>query len=253
VNSPLLTIREVSVRYGAVQVLSGVSLDAPAGSLTAVLGPSGCGKSTLLRAVAGFIKPSSGTITVAGKPVKNPGPDRMMVFQEFDQLLPWKTARENIAFAARVTRHAMKKQLQEEISAVLELMGLNEAGNRFPHQLSGGMQQRVAIARALIAHPNIVLMDEPFASLDAITRTRLQEEVLRLLRAEGLTVVFVTHSIAEAVYLGTQIALLNTSGKLEQLYTNDFQGQRDAQGAFELEREIRQLLDRNEVDGDVRG
>jgi len=172
-----------------------------------VIGPSGCGKSTLLKAIAGFIAPVGGSIAVAGRRTLEPGPDRAVVFQEFDQLFPWRTVLDNVAYPLRVNGRS-RKSARESAREFLELTHLGPAAERYPHQLSGGMKQRVAIARALALEPTVLLMDEPFGALDAITRQRLQAELNRIVDQTSVTVMFVTHSIEEALVLGDRVVVL---------------------------------------------
>src|SRR4051794_22230987 len=172
-----------------------------------VIGPSGCGKSTLLKAIAGFIAPVGGSISVAGRKTLAPGPDRTVVFQEFDQLFPWRTVLDNVAYPLRVNGRS-RKSAKETAREFLELTHLGHAADRYPHQLSGGMKQRVAIARALALEPTVLLMDEPFGALDAITRQRLQAELNRIVDQTNVTVMFVTHSIEEALVLGDRVVVL---------------------------------------------
>jgi NitT/TauT family transport system ATP-binding protein len=172
-----------------------------------VIGPSGCGKSTLLKAVAGFIAPAAGSIEVAGRSTLTPGPDRAVVFQEFDQLFPWRTVLGNVVFPLRRNGHGAD-DARAIARRFLELTHLSHAENRYPHQLSGGMKQRVAIARALSLNPTILLMDEPFGALDAITRQRLQLELNRIVAETEGTLMFVTHSIEEALILGDRVVVL---------------------------------------------
>jgi len=174
-----------------------------------VLGPSGCGKSTLLKAVGGYIRPVEGDIFLDGAPVKAPGPDRVFVFQDFDQLLPWKTVKENIIFALTASGTMPRRQAEERAMHNIDKVKLTEFAKSYPHTLSGGMKQRAAIARALATEPRILLMDEPFAALDALTRSRMQEELLQLWEENKFTVLFVTHSISEAIRLGSRILLLS--------------------------------------------
>ena len=174
-----------------------------------LLGPSGCGKSTLLKAVAGFIPPVEGTIRLDGRTVTAPGPDRIVVFQEFDQLPPWKTVKQNVMFPLLASRTLNRKEAAERALHYLDKVGLAKFADVHPHQLSGGMKQRVAIARALAMQPRVLLMDEPFAALDALTRRRMQEELLALWDEVRFTLLFVTHSIEEALVVGSRIALLS--------------------------------------------
>ncbi|MQA07560.1 MAG: ATP-binding cassette domain-containing protein [Pseudonocardiaceae bacterium] len=175
-----------------------------------LLGPSGCGKSTLLKAVAGFLGLFDGQIRLAGRETLKPGPDRAVVFQEFDQLFPWKTVRDNIVHPQRVIGRA-RSEAERRSDEYLELMKLTQAADRYPHQLSGGMKQRVAIARALALDPMILLMDEPFGALDAQTRSRLQRELIDVAARTNVTLLFVTHSIQEAVYVGDRVVVLGNA------------------------------------------
>jgi NitT/TauT family transport system ATP-binding protein len=174
-----------------------------------ILGPSGCGKSTLLKAVGGYVSPVEGSILLNGNKVVGPGPDRVFVFQEFDQLLPWKTVRENIVFALTASGKLPRREAGERAMHFIEMVKLTEFANSYPHTLSGGMKQRVAIARGMAMEPQILLMDEPFAALDALTRSRMQEELLQLWDDTKFTVLFVTHSIAEAIRVGSRVLLLS--------------------------------------------
>ncbi len=174
-----------------------------------LLGPSGCGKSTLLKGVGGFMKPVEGTIKLNGKVVQRPGPDRMMVFQEFDQLLPWKTVRQNVLFPLLTSGRVKRDEAGARAQKYIDKVGLTKFADVYPHMLSGGMKQRVAIARAMAMEPDILLMDEPFAALDALTRRKMQEELLQLWEDVRFTVLFVTHSIEEAVIVGSRILVLS--------------------------------------------
>jgi len=203
-------IDNVSMVFGrkgaAVAALQNVSLDIAAGEFVCLLGPSGCGKSTLLNAIAGFIKPTGGSITVEGQPISRPGPSRGMVFQEY-ALFPWMTVEKNIAFGLEI-KGASSAEIDATVEELLGLLKLKEFRKRFPKDLSGGMRQRVAIARVLALDPPIMLMDEPFGALDALTRRSLQDELLRIWQSLRKTIVFVTHSIDEAIHLGSRIAVL---------------------------------------------
>jgi len=174
-----------------------------------LLGPSGCGKSSLLKAVAGFIQPAEGTIRLRGAVVQKPGPDRMMVFQEFDQLFPWRTVLENVTFPMTARAGWSRRERRDRALASIEQVGLAKFAGAYPHQLSGGMKQRAAIARAMAMEPDVLLMDEPFAALDALTRRRLQDELLRLWDDLRFTMLFVTHAIDEATRIGSRILVLS--------------------------------------------
>lgn len=175
-----------------------------------LLGPSGCGKSTLLKGVAGYMTPVEGTMTLKGKVIKEPGPDRVMVFQEFDQLLPWKTVKQNITFALTNGGKCSTQAEADEIAMhYINKVKLDRFEDTYPHMLSGGMKQRVAIARGMAMEPDVLLMDEPFAALDALTRLQMQEELLQLWEDTHFTVLFVTHSIEEALIVGSRILVLS--------------------------------------------
>jgi NitT/TauT family transport system ATP-binding protein len=189
-----------------VVALRDINLVVQPGEFVCLLGPSGCGKSTLLNALAGFAPPSSGQITVGGQPVGAPGPDRGMVFQEY-ALFPWMTVAQNVAFGLEL-RGLPKTEVQDKVAELLAMLGLADFAKRFPKDLSGGMRQRVAIARVLALDSPIMLMDEPFGALDALTRRTLQDELLRLWQRWRKTVIFVTHSIEEALYLADRIVVM---------------------------------------------
>jgi NitT/TauT family transport system ATP-binding protein len=209
---PLLELDEVSIGYRTADrvltAIDGVSLTLSAGERLVLLGPSGCGKSTLLRAVGGFIKPSAGGIFLHGRPITRPGPDRMTVFQEFDQLLPWRTVLGNVRFALERGNGLSRPEATEVARDWLGRVGLGRFIEAYPHTLSGGMKQRVAIARAFALQPALLLMDEPFAALDALTRRHMQDELLGLCEETGATALFVTHGIDEAIRVGTRILAL---------------------------------------------
>ena len=211
-RAPLLAVDNVTLQYKTehhlVTATWRVGFEVFEGERFVVLGPSGCGKSTLLKAVAGFMAPVEGQIRLAGRPIDRPGSDRMMVFQEFDQLLPWKTVIGNVMFPLLVNRRMPRKEATEHARSLLAKVNLTRFENVHPHMLSGGMKQRVAIARALAMEPKVLLMDEPFGALDEITRDRLNEELRRVWRETGTTILFVTHSIYEAAYLGQRVLML---------------------------------------------
>ena len=205
-----IRIRGVTKSYGSaerpVEALRGIDLDIAVGEFVCLLGPSGCGKSTLLNAIAGFAPPSAGSILVGGAPVAGPGPDRGMVFQEY-ALFPWMTVAGNIGFGLEI-RGLTRAAIAARVGALLDQLTLSEFAGRYPKDLSGGMRQRVAIARILALDSPILLMDEPFGALDALTRSNLQDELLRLWADLRKTIVFVTHSIDEAILLGDRIVVL---------------------------------------------
>lgn len=213
-SAPLLCVDHVKINYRLkntlVQAVEDASFEVMPEEKVILIGPSGCGKSTLLKAVAGFIEPVAGQISFAGSTDVSPGPDRAVVFQEFDQLFPWRTVLENVAYPLRVTGRS-KADAHTEAQSFIDMVGLGHAARRFPHQLSGGMKQRVAIARALALNPPMLLMDEPFGSLDAITRARLQGDLNRLAERARVALLFVTHSIDEALLLGHRVVVLHGS------------------------------------------
>ena len=188
------------------KALDNISLLIAEKEFVAIVGPSGCGKTTCLRMVAGFELPSAGVVSVSGKPVTRPGPDRAVVFQQF-ALFPWKTVRENLDIGLR-NKNLPADERRNLIAAALELMNLASHADAYPHQLSGGMQQRVAIARAYVLDPDVLLMDEPFGALDAQTRVVMQEELVRLSRVNPRTVLFITHAVEEAVYLADRVVVM---------------------------------------------
>ncbi|MEB0048666.1 MULTISPECIES: ABC transporter ATP-binding protein [unclassified Pseudomonas] len=212
-SDALLSVNNVSLEYRTAQrvvrATHQVSFDIDAAERFVLLGPSGCGKSTLLKAVAGFIQPCEGEIRLQGRTVNAPGPDRIVVFQEFDQLPPWKTVKQNVMFALLASKTLKRKEAEERARHYLDKVGLSAFADAYPHTLSGGMKARVAIARALAMQPKILLMDEPFAALDALTRRKMQEELLLLWEEVRFTLLFVTHSIEEALVVGNRILLLS--------------------------------------------
>lgn len=196
--------------------VSEVDFDVAAGEFVVLVGPSGCGKSTLLDLLAGLTTPTSGRILLDGRPVSGPGLDRGIVFQQY-ALLPWRTALGNIEFGLEATG-VRRRERTERARHYLDLVGLSGFEDRHPHELSGGMRQRVAIARSLAYDPDVLLMDEPFAALDAQTRESLQDELLRIWARTGKTIVFITHAIDEAVYLGQRVAVLTSRpGRVKQV------------------------------------
>ena len=209
----LLSVDQVSLEYRTpqrvVRATHQVSFEIDQADRFILLGPSGCGKSTLLKAVAGFHAPCEGQIRLQGQPVTAPGPDRMVVFQEFDQLPPWKTLKQNVMFPLLASKTLPRREAEERALHYLDKVGLAAFADAYPHTLSGGMKARVAIARALAMQPKILLMDEPFAALDALTRRKMQEELLLLWEEVRFTLLFVTHSIEEALVVGNRILLLS--------------------------------------------
>jgi NitT/TauT family transport system ATP-binding protein len=216
-----LTIRHLSKTYfdayaGAhVHAVQDVSLEVSEGEFVSIVGPSGCGKTTILNMVAGFIPPSGGEIRIDGRAVSGPGPDRGVVFQSF-ALFPWKTVLENVAFGPKM-RGIARPERERIAREFLALAGLSHAAERYPNELSGGMQQRVGVVRALANEPDVLLMDEPFASVDAQTRMTLQEELTRIWQERRPTVLFITHDVAEAVFLANRVVVLSKGRVLKEV------------------------------------
>lgn len=216
-----LALRNLSKTYfdayeGAhVTAVHDVSLEVPPGEFVSIVGPSGCGKTTILNMVAGFIPASGGEILVDGRAIAGPGPDRGVVFQSF-ALFPWKTVLENVAFGPKM-RGVPKAEREAIAREFLGLAGLAHAAERYPNELSGGMQQRVGVVRALANNPDVLLMDEPFASVDAQTRMTLQEELTRIWQERRPTVLFITHDVAEAVFLANRVVVLSKGRVLKEL------------------------------------
>jgi NitT/TauT family transport system ATP-binding protein len=216
-----LILRDLSKTYfdpyaGAhVTAVQDVSLTVLQGEFVSIVGPSGCGKTTLLNMIAGFIPISAGEILLDGRVVKGPGPERGVVFQSF-ALFPWKTVLENVAFGPKMCGLA-KKECHRIAREYLDLAGLGQAADRYPNELSGGMQQRVGVVRALANNPDVLLMDEPFASVDAQTRMTLQEELTRIWQERRPTIIFITHDVGEAVFLADRVVVLSKGRVLKEL------------------------------------
>ncbi|MDR3323201.1 MAG: ABC transporter ATP-binding protein [Zoogloeaceae bacterium] len=212
------------LKSGPVQALQDICLNIPTGKIVSIVGASGCGKSTLLRIIGGLESEFQGDITLNGQPIRGPGLDRGIVFQEH-RLLPWLTVEQNILFGLEhLSREEAKKRTQEQ----LELVGLSAFARAYPAQLSGGMAQRVAIARALANRPEILLLDEPFGALDALTRIQMQEEVIRIWQVERMTTVLVTHDVDEAIYLGDYIVVMSARpGTIRLILENGIAHPRD--------------------------
>jgi NitT/TauT family transport system ATP-binding protein len=212
---PLIEAREVTAAYENVRertrliALRNVNLDIGEGEFVAIVGPSGCGKTTFLNMVAGFIKPVNGTVKVRGQEVRGPGADRAMVFQDY-ALLPWRTVERNVHFGVEMRAGGRSKgEIADRVQQSIELVGLKGFERSYPHELSGGMRQRVGIARALVSEPDILLMDEPFAAIDAMTREGMQAELERIIAKTRQTVIFITHSIDEAIQLADRVVVIS--------------------------------------------
>jgi NitT/TauT family transport system ATP-binding protein len=213
VDTGLVEIDRVTIAFGkgakTHKAVEETSIRIEPGEFVCILGPSGCGKSTLLNSVAGYVKPNSGEVRVDGEPVTKPGPDRGMVFQQYS-LFPWKTVRENVAFGPKIAGESATAA-EAIANTFLDMVGLSRFANRYPAELSGGMQQRVGIARALANYPRVLLMDEPFGALDAQTRLMMQESLLNIWKEFGTTVLFITHDVDEAIFLADRVLVMSAS------------------------------------------
>jgi len=254
---PLLDVRGVTLQYKTkdhlVTATYRVGFQVFRSDRYVILGPSGCGKSTLLKAVGGYIEPVEGEMRLGGSTIKKPGADRVMVFQEFDQLLPWKTVRENVTFALTASGRLPRRQAEEKAMQYIEKVNLGKFADSYPHTLSGGMKQRVAIARGMAMEPEILLMDEPFAALDALTRRKMQEELLALWEGTRFTVLFVTHSIPEAIRIGSRILLLTPHPGQVKAELNSLPPDTDPATLAALEQRIHGMLFADAVEEVVHG
>jgi NitT/TauT family transport system ATP-binding protein len=217
---PLIRIKNIWKSYGDKQILKEINLDIMPGQLICIVGASGCGKTTLLNLVGGFLKADQGQIDLQGQKINKPSSQCIMVFQEFDQLFAWKTVRKNVEFPLKkIRKNCSPKELRECVSHYLKLVKLSDYENYYPAQLSGGMKQRTALARALALTPKVLLMDEPFGSLDAQTKNELQESLLEIREKTQTTILFVTHDIREAMVLADRIVVLK-SGRIMEIIDN---------------------------------
>jgi NitT/TauT family transport system ATP-binding protein len=225
-----VSVQNVTIEYATrsrvVTPIRDLSFELGASEFLCILGPSGCGKTTLLNCLSGFIVPKSGTILVGGKPTVGRGHNRGIVFQDISQLFPWRTARRNVEFGLEIRKvpAAERKNIALEF---LKLVKLPNAGESYPHQLSGGMQQRVAIARALAYNPQVLLMDEPFAALDAMTRDEMQQQLTEIWQSTRKTVVYITHNVGEAVFLADKIMVMSSTGDIKAILDNKVPRPRD--------------------------
>ena len=252
-GTALLTVDGVTLCYTTTeQIVTAtyrVNFQVASGDRFILLGPSGCGKSSLLKAVGGYLPTTEGHITLRGRAVTKPGPDRMMVFQEFDQLLPWKTVKGNVMFPLLASGKLRGKAAEEKAMQYIEKVNLTPFANHHPHLLSGGMKQRVAIARGMAMEPDVLLMDEPYAALDALTRRKMQEELLQLWDDTHFTVLFVTHSIPEAIRCGSRILLLSPHpGQVKAELVSIARDSSDPHAVKALESEIHEMLFADEIE-----
>jgi len=242
--APLVRANGVTLQYKTpehlVTATYRVSFDIFPGERYVILGPSGCGKSTILKAIAGFLKPVEGEFLLKGKRIKEPGPDRLMVFQEFDQLLPWKTVLGNVMFPMRENKIGAA-EAEKRARDALAKVNLSNFTDVYPHMLSGGMKQRTAIARAMAMKPDVLMMDEPYAALDALTRRKMQDELLQLWNDIRFTLVFVTHSIEEAVILGSRILVLSPHPGQVRAELNSPGFAHDARGSVEFQALVQKI------------
>jgi NitT/TauT family transport system ATP-binding protein len=252
-SAPLLKVDGVTLRYKtahhSVTATYRVSFRVNKSDRYVLLGPSGCGKSTLLKAVGGFIRPAEGSITLKDRKIEKPGLDRTMVFQEFDQLLPWKTVKQNVLFPLLCSGKMSCAEATDRAMHYIEKVRLTKFANSYPHTLSGGMKQRVAIARGMALEPDILLMDEPFAALDALTRQKMQEELLTLWNDTKFTVLFVTHSIPEAIKIGNRILLLSPHpGRVRAEMESDGEDSISSEHGCRLSSHVQNLLFSEQVE-----
>ncbi len=231
---PLIAFREVGIRLGGRLILDRVDLSVAKGEFLCVVGPSGCGKTTMLRMIGGLAAASEGAVTYEGRPVTAPRQDIAIIFQDYGKaLLPWRTAAGNVSLALEAIG-TPRAERADRIAELLRKVGLGNHADKFPNQLSGGMQQRLQIARCLAQNPSVLLMDEPFGALDAITRQGLQDEVLRIVEQSGATVFFVTHDLEEAIYLGDRVVAMRPNpGRITEAFDVSLPRPRDQLGTRE--------------------
>ncbi len=255
-NQPKIVVEDVTLDYvdlnrgNHIRALDGLSAEIKENEFFCILGPSGCGKSTLLYLIAGLLKPTGGRILISGRSVKGPGADRGVVFQEY-ALLPWRTVRENVALGLKI-KGIRRDDRNRVAQQFIHLVGLSGFEDRYPHELSGGMRQRVAVARTLANSPEVMLMDEPFAAVDAQTRTTLQEELTRIWGQAKLTVVFVTHNVDEAIFLGdTVLVMTPRPGRVHTIVQIEIP--REERVWATLERDLRFVTLKSSIGGMLRG
>ncbi|MFE6734577.1 ABC transporter ATP-binding protein [Microbacterium sp. NPDC057650] len=234
---PLIEVSHLTVRYQIARTgqtltaVQDVNLTVNAGEFVTVLGPSGCGKTTVMNVIAGLVDATEGTVLVDGKPVTGPGPDRAVVFQDY-ALLPWRTVADNVRFGVEMQPRFRGVDTADKVQEAIELVGLGGFEKSYPRELSGGMQQRVGLARALVADPQVLLMDEPLGAVDALTREVMRAELEKIIQQTGKTVVFITHSIEEAILLGDRVVVFKSHpGSVLEEHTVDLPRPRSERGA----------------------
>jgi NitT/TauT family transport system ATP-binding protein len=250
---PKIAVEKLVQSFGALTVIDRMSLSVAEGEFLAIIGPSGCGKSTLLRVLAGLVSPTSGRVRIDGVDVDGPDPRRHLVFQEH-ALYPWRTVYKNVALGLEIERENPQK-IKRKVTGLLALVGLEPFAQYYPHQLSGGMRQRAALARALAVEPDVLLLDEPFGALDAMTRLTLQDELLRIWLHSGKTVVLVTHDVEEALFLADRVLIMTTvPGRIREILPVGEKRPRDRGSAnlAALKRTVLGILGLEPVIGNVR-
>lgn len=239
-----IRIDQVNKKFGQLEVLSDIDFTIEKGEFAAIVGPSGCGKSTVLRMIAGLETASSGQVLANGQHIQKPDPQRVLIFQEH-ALYPWRTVEDNVGFGLELARVPAKER-RVRVNEVLEKVGLSGFQSYYPAQLSGGMKQRVSIARALVLNPEVLLLDEPYGALDAITRLTMQNELIKLWRGSGMTVLLITHDIDEAVYLADTIYVMSPRpGRITEKFRTDMLRPRDRNSAefVKLRHQVMDSLD----------
>ncbi|MBF7096767.1 ABC transporter ATP-binding protein [Alkalibacter mobilis] len=239
----MINVRNIDVKYGSETALAGLSLNVERNSTCAIIGPSGCGKTTLLYALAGILKTSSGRIEINGSELSHIRPNTGLILQNYG-LLPWKTVWNNLAFPLK-TRSVSKTEIRERVGSTLDILGIGEFSKKYPDELSGGQKQRVAIARSLVLKPDLLLMDEASSALDAITKEQIQDLILDIYKKNKMTLVFVTHNIEEAVFLGQKIVVMN-SGEISKTIHNpcfELENLRTRIEFYQMCLEVRKVLD----------
>ncbi|EAR25990.1 putative ABC transporter ATP-binding protein [marine actinobacterium PHSC20C1] len=249
-TAPLISARGVTVKFDVARTgkqmiaLSNIDLDVMEGECVTVLGPSGCGKTTFMNVVAGLVKPTSGSVFIDGDEVSGPGPDRAVVFQDY-ALLPWRTVFDNVRFGLEMQKKLSDGDWRDRVQNAIDMVGLSGFESSYPRELSGGMQQRVGLARAFVAEPRILLMDEPLGAVDALTREVMRDEIGKLIAQTGKTVLFITHSIEEAILLGDRIVVFKSKpGEIKEIITTGIEGMGSERNAQNDERfhELREHL-----------